>query len=76
MDNFWRTDADKVLHLRNHDFTPGLSLLKKLERARLREVQDTIDRQEYEQRFQGKSKSKLLQWGNIINYMMHSWYFL
>ena len=69
MDRNWHNDADGLFHFRNHDVRPGLSLLKKLERAKLRELYDAVDSQEYEQRFQGNPKSKYLHLGNVTNYM-------
>lgn len=49
----------------NQSFHPGLPLLKKLERLKLRDLHCTIEDQEYEQRmFPRKAKSSLQ--GNCV----------
>ena len=58
MDKSWNNDSDRYPFFANQNIKPGLSLLKKLERAKIRDLYGSIEDQEYEQRFQTNTNSK------------------
>jgi len=60
MDEFLNSNSEQLFFIKDHSSVPGLSLLKRLERAKLLELHNSIDSQEQEQRIGGKMKSKML----------------
>ena len=66
MDEIFNSNNEQFLFVNDHSSVPGLSLLKKLERAKLLELHNSIDSQEHEQRIQGKMKSKMFLQGTTL----------